>query len=306
MAASEKRPPVFVEHEGTDKRWLALCREACTAAGMLEVGIKALSHADFNRQDLYYAGFFNVTIAMERICKLVLDSQRFYEKGEFLKGGELSKLGHSLTNLYRKVQNIEESFSEGISSRRVDIPLDELEDILNFLTDFAKKDRYYNLESLTKNGGADPIKRWRKLITQYHPMPALTEEQKTEIRESDLFGNEEDILVDLCLQDAEGNNLECPSECLRAGYEDRNVQIEGSLILYSISRYLSNALCHFSEAWPAQVREAEERLDKQPASWMIMEKRFEIRSRSLQLPCYSDYFCFFEHDNAWLKENLFK
>ncbi|MFR4785486.1 MAG: hypothetical protein ACLUAM_02505 [Bifidobacterium adolescentis] len=139
MAASEKRPLVFVEHEGTDKRWLALCREACTAAGMLEVGIKALSHADFNRQDLYYAGFFNVTIAMERICKLVLDSQRFYEKGEFLKGGELSKLGHSLTNLYRKVQNIEESFSEGISSRRVDIPLDELEDILNFLTDFAKK-----------------------------------------------------------------------------------------------------------------------------------------------------------------------
>ena len=49
MAASEKRPPVFVEHEGTDKCWLALCREACTAAGMLEVGIKALSHADFNR-----------------------------------------------------------------------------------------------------------------------------------------------------------------------------------------------------------------------------------------------------------------
>lgn len=306
MAAGEEKLPVFVEHKDVDKRWLALCRESYTAAGMLEVGIKTLAHADFNRQDLYYAGFFNVTIAIERICKLVLDPQEFYMTGEFLKSGELSKSGHSLIDLYEKVQEIEKSFSDVSSSREVGIPSNELEDILNFLTDFAKKNRYYNLDSLTKNGGADPIERWKKLVTRYHPMPTLTDEQRTKMRNSDLFGDEEGVLVDMRLLDTKGNNLERPSECMQAGYEDRNVQIEGSLILYSISRYLSKVLGHFSGAWPAQVRDAEKKLDEQPACRTIMEEKMKIRKNSLRLPFYSDFFVFFEHDDAWLKEHLFR
>ena len=95
--------------------------------------------------------------------------------------------------------------------RRVDIPLDELEDILNFLTDFAKKDRYYKFGISYQNGGADPIKRWRKLVTQHHPMPALTEEQRDEMRKADMCG-EEGVYFDMLFPSVNGNNIERPSE----------------------------------------------------------------------------------------------
>ena len=304
MSASKEGTPVFAEHKETvDKRWLALCRESGTAAGMLEVGIRTLGHADFNRQELYYAGFFNVTIAVERVCKLILDSQKFYTEGEFLRGGELSKLGHSLIDLYARVQEVGDSFQDRYPLEKVEISANELKDILNFLTDFAKKDRYYNLESLTKCGGADPIKRWKQLILRYHPMPELTEEQREEKRKADMCG-EEDVYVDMLFSDVTGSNIERPSGYLRAEREDRHIQIEGATVLYSISRYLSKVLCHFSEAWPVQVRVAEEKLDKRSAGQTLMMEKMKIRESSLRLPYYSEFFDFFEHDDAWLKEQL--
>ncbi len=297
---------MFAKHETVDKRWLALCRESDTAAGMLEVGIRTLAHADSSRQNLYYAGFFNVTIAMERVCKLVLESKKFYEEGEFLKKGELSNYGHSLIDLYQEVQKIEEAFSGEAYSKQDKISANELKDILTFLTDFAKKDRYYNLESLTKNGGADPIKRWKQLILRYHPMPELTERQREEMRKADMHGEEEGVYVDMLCSDAEGNNIEKPSEWLRAEWEDKHVQNEDVPILYSISRYLSKVLDHFSGVYPVRTRVAEKKLDKQFVGQILVMEKMKIRKGSLQLPYYSDFFDFFEHDNSWVKDCLLK
>ena len=306
MAVSEEGLLMFAKHETVDKRLLAPCRESDTAAGMLEVGIRTLAHADSSRQNLYYAGFFNVTIAMERVCKLVLESKKFYEEGEFLKKGELSNYGHSLIDLYQEVQKIEKSFSSEAYLEQDKISANGLKDILIFLTDFAKKDRYYNLESLTKNGGADPIKRWKQLILRHHLMPELTERQREELRKADMYGEEEGMYVDMLFSDAEGNNIEKPSECLRAKWEDRHVQTEGALVLYSISRYLARVLSYFSGTYPTQVRVAEEKLGKQPASQTLMMEKRKIRENSLQLPYYSEFFDFFEHDDAWLKNELIR
>ena len=306
LAVSEEGLLMFAKHETVDKRWLALCRESDTAAGMLEVGIRTLAHADSSRQNLYYAGFFNVTIAMERVCKLVLESKKFYEEGEFLKKGELSNYGHSLIDLYQEVQKIEEAFSSEAYSKQDKISANELKDILTFLTDFAKKDRYYNLESLTKNGGADPIKRWKQLILRYHPMPELTERQREEMRKADMHGEEEGVYVDMLCSDAEGNNIEKPSEWLRAEWKDKHVQNEGVPILYSISRYLSKVLDHFSGAYPVRTRVAEKKLDKQFVGQILVMEKMKIRKGNLQLPYYSDFFDFFEHDNSWVKDCLLK
>ena len=296
---------MFAEHKETvNKRRLALCRESGTAAGMLEVGIRTLGHADLSRQELYYAGFFNVTIAMERVCKLILDSQKFYTEGEFLEGRKLSKLGHSLKDLYTRVQEVEDSFQDGSTLGEVEISANELKDILNFLTDFAKKDRYSNLESLTKDSGADPIKRWKRIILSHHPMPKLTEEQREEMRKADMYGERGTVYVDMLFSDANGDNIERPSEYLQAKGEDRHVQIEGALVLYSISRYLSKVLGYFSGAYPIQVLAAEKKLDKQLAGQALTMEKMKIRKNSLQLPYYSEFLCFFEHDNSWLKNEL--
>ncbi len=69
LAVSEEGLLMFAKHETVDKRWLALCRESDTAAGMLEVGIRTLAHASIPVDRTYtMQEFFNVTIAMERVC----------------------------------------------------------------------------------------------------------------------------------------------------------------------------------------------------------------------------------------------
>ena len=76
--------------------------------------------------------------------------------------------------------------------------------------------------------------------------------------------------------------------------------------MYSLFRYLSKVLGHFSGAWPVQVRDAEEKLDEQSAGQTLMMEKMKIREGSLQLPWYSDFFDFFEHDASWLKNKLMR
>ena len=51
IAVSEEGLLMFAKLETVDKRWIALCRESDTAAGMLEVGIRTLAQANFSRQN---------------------------------------------------------------------------------------------------------------------------------------------------------------------------------------------------------------------------------------------------------------
>ena len=64
---------MWVKHsEQYDPRTIALQREASLADGLLTLGFKSLQIADFQNQECYYAGFFNMTIALERVCKLAI------------------------------------------------------------------------------------------------------------------------------------------------------------------------------------------------------------------------------------------
>ena len=75
----------------------------------LTLGFKSLQIADFQNQECYYAGFFNMTIALERVCKLAIQSDSYKREGQFLTDGELKKYGHKLSELYVKVSQIIES-----------------------------------------------------------------------------------------------------------------------------------------------------------------------------------------------------
>lgn len=101
---------MWVKHsEQYDPRTIALQREASLADGLLTLGFKSLQIADFQNQECYYAGFFNMTIALERVCKLAIQSDSYKRKGQFLTDGELKKYGHKLSELYVKVSQIIES-----------------------------------------------------------------------------------------------------------------------------------------------------------------------------------------------------
>ena len=99
---------MWVKHsEQYDPRTIALQREASLADGLLTLGFKSLQIADFQNQECYYAGFFNMTIALERVCKLAIQSDAYKEKGQFLTDGELkNEYGHKLNELYGKISQI--------------------------------------------------------------------------------------------------------------------------------------------------------------------------------------------------------
>ena len=90
---------MWVKHsEQYDPRTIALQREASLADGLLTLGFKSLQIADFQNQECYYAGFFNMTIALERVCKLAIQSDSYKREGQFLTDGELKKYGISSAN----------------------------------------------------------------------------------------------------------------------------------------------------------------------------------------------------------------
>ena len=151
--------------EQYDPRTIALQREASLADGLLTLGFKSLQIADFQNQECYYAGFFNMTIALERVCKLAIQSDSYKREGQFLTDGELKKYGHKLSELYVKVSQIIESNGNTVKESK---NAQEIKEMLNFLTDFAERSRYYNLTSLQQaKGNSEPIKQWFKIALRH-------------------------------------------------------------------------------------------------------------------------------------------
>ena len=214
---------------------------------MLDLGFAYLENADFQRQERYYTAFFNITIAFERLCKLIIDSDTYVNTGKFLTDGDLSKLGHDLSKLYQRVGLVMEKSGCAVHAR---VPKNGmfLADILKFLTDFAKKDRYYNFISLDKSGASDPVRRWQRIILRFKPQREPQTWQSAMLAAAKEKDNVLNELRDIYYLDETGNTIQSDEQCLEALFRGEHVQLEGSLFLYGIVRYLVACLDSFSEA----------------------------------------------------------
>ena len=98
---------LYVKHESKyDPRQIALYRETYLSERLMTRGLCDLLCANLFNQELYYSSFFNITITFERICKLVLNSDRYTDQGTFLSDRQLRNEGHDLKKLYNKVVEI--------------------------------------------------------------------------------------------------------------------------------------------------------------------------------------------------------
>lgn len=138
---------------------LNLANEASLTASLLGNGLNALRKANLYNKGLYYQAFFSLSIGIERLLKIIVITQyRVNHDGSFPTDINPRKFGHDLIMLCEYT---------GIQFERDSIHLK----IIDFLNVFAKKSRYYNIDSMMNSYVKydDPLSDWY-LISQdiYH------------------------------------------------------------------------------------------------------------------------------------------
>lgn len=87
----------------TNQIWLALSRECSLVRGLLRSGIMALGKASSAHLEEYYLAFFNLSIGIERLSKLVIIVDYKIKKNEFPSEKVIKIYNHDISNLLEKV-----------------------------------------------------------------------------------------------------------------------------------------------------------------------------------------------------------
>lgn len=140
-----------------------LQQEGHLARASLLTGIDLLLKANLDERKIgnFYSSFFQLTIGIERILKLVVIANHMLENNyKPPTDGELkSKYGHNIKATYLYALSVRNKWGH----KKVAPPISgSIEDnILDFLEKFANKARYYNLRELN-NTTADrgPLGDW--------------------------------------------------------------------------------------------------------------------------------------------------
>lgn len=144
---------------------IATIRELGIASHLIGTGLTSLRKADFANQSNFGSSFFNLSLGVERLCKVILIRQyQRKNEGKFPSNAYVRKYSHSISDLVDEI-------SSGYDLDYLDKdPL--LKKIIEFLSSFAKSTRYYNLDSLTKEVPLekDPYLNWyhiqKKILTR--------------------------------------------------------------------------------------------------------------------------------------------
>lgn len=139
-----------------------LLKEAAFTKEILGEGATQIRKANYAKKGMYFLSFTSLSTGLERIGKLCLmldyyiDNNGAFPDPKYLK----NNIGHNLEKLYTESKNI-------IKKRNINLNfLNNLDDkvhqnILKILSDFAKGERYSNINLLvgvTPNN--DPIQNW--------------------------------------------------------------------------------------------------------------------------------------------------
>lgn len=150
-------PPTFI----------LLQQEAYLAKGSLSLGLKALRNATFPDKASFYSGFFNTSIALERLMKLIVVTDYMLQnKFSVPNKSDLKKYGHDLEALY--TSSISVATHNKILNVVSPLPNSIEFEILAFFSEFAKHSRYYNFDALsaTPTSYNDPLASWEVILNK--------------------------------------------------------------------------------------------------------------------------------------------
>jgi hypothetical protein len=138
-----------------------LQQEGSLAKTMLLQGFESVikGNLDTESQGNLYNGFFNLSIGTERLLKICAIINHLVK--HMLtppSNNDLFKFGHDIESLY-------EHFLTTTNHTQIAPGNETKSKLLNFLTDFAKTTRYYNLDSLSgRKVSREPISVWYELL----------------------------------------------------------------------------------------------------------------------------------------------
>jgi hypothetical protein len=163
--------------------WLALGREATTAAEHIAFGVTALGRANYAQDAYYIQAFVSLSMVCARSAKLaLLIDHALDNNGRFPSSETLRGHGHDLARLLRAMDEI--GARRGVAEKRQTSPIHE--GIVRTLSEFATNvTRYYNLEVVSGDKAAvrrgDPIANWYRRVTT----PILAAHYKDRYRKED-------------------------------------------------------------------------------------------------------------------------
>jgi len=145
--------------------FILLNNEASLAEGSLFIGLTSIRKATNSTKAEFYSGFFNLSIALERMMKLIVVVDfMLANDGSVPTKQQLKKYGHDLVSLYESTVNAGNKFE--VESVSMPSPNSIEHEILCLLSEFAKYSRYHNLDSLRDGRGSsdDPLSKWDDVI----------------------------------------------------------------------------------------------------------------------------------------------
>lgn len=132
----------------------------------MAAGLTTIRKAHYANTGIYTNAFFQLTIGLERILKLILVVDFMLDNGGgFPDDKYVRAKGHSLLELIKSARDVANRRSLKVGYAYPDDPITDA--IVDVLTEFATATRYYNLDYLT--GGkskdmSDPLKAWYERV----------------------------------------------------------------------------------------------------------------------------------------------
>jgi hypothetical protein len=161
----------------------ALAREAGLSGELLAAGVTLLGKANYAQDGYYNQAFFNLSIGLERLCKLCVVLDYKIENGVFPTDDQLRARGHNLKMLMSEANRLSEKYRKGQAYSS--LPDSEIHSgIIDTLSDFAMRSRYYNLDYLVGGksaSGYDPLHMWHDQVGK--PILAKHYQEKQRLRD---------------------------------------------------------------------------------------------------------------------------
>lgn len=146
------------------KNFHILAREAHLIEEIFYSGLTQLRNSSSNNIGKTYVGFFNLSIGLERICKLIIIADHMCKNGSMAPTKhQIRTFGHNIPLLIKKIINISRQYPENrIENIHEDSTIWKL---IEFLGEFAGTVRYENIDGICDESiDVDHMVKWKSIL----------------------------------------------------------------------------------------------------------------------------------------------
>lgn len=152
-----------------DSKFNLLVQESYLAKQALLSGFEGLLKANYyaNLDGYFYQGFFNVSIGVERLLKLVFLTDFMLDNDYRAPSkGQLKSYGHDISALYDGMSKLIEKYCVDAGGAA---GFDSDKEILDFLSEFAMVSRYHNLDEIcSRKMSVSPLYKWMDILREIY------------------------------------------------------------------------------------------------------------------------------------------